>query len=326
MLEMLAVVAPLFTLILVGFAAGFATRFRAASTHLNSFVFYFGLPAFIYTAMVTAPPIDRFPLVVPLIVVVVTAALAVVLYVLCRSLLKHPGRLAAPTSLAGSFGNVGYFGIPVSIGVIGPEAGLAAGVVHMIHNIMFLNGYPVVRTAVGAAADGQQTRGFAQLWRHRIWPIIRRSLLLNPMFLGIGMGLLVALTPVSMPDLIDEPVSILGATAVPVALFCVGLALHPALEGVRSGGVPLIPIAMGTAAKLLILPGLTWLAVLPFYDQLGPVWAGVVIILAATPSSTIVFLFSEEYDGDGRLAAAILVASTAGCLVTMPLIAEFMLM
>ena len=63
---------------------------------------------------------------------------------------------------------------------------------------------------------------------------------------------------------------------------------------------------------------------LVFYDQLGPVWAGTLIILAATPSSTTVFLFSEEYDGDGRLAAAILVTSTGLSLITLPLIAEFM--
>ncbi len=37
------------------------------------------------------------------------------------------------------------------------------------------------------------------------------------------------------------------------------------------------------------------------------------------------FLFSEEYDGDGRLAAAILVASTALSLITLPLIAELLL-
>ena len=82
---------------------------------------------------------------------------------------------------------------------------------------------------------------------------------------------------------------------------------------------------MGTAVKLLILPLLTWAAVLPFYDQLGPVWAGTLIILAATPSSTTVFLFASEYEGDGRLAASILVVSTAFSLLTMPLVAEFML-
>lgn len=119
--------------------------------------------------------------------------------------------------------------------------------------------------------------------------------------------------------------TLLGGTAVPLALFCIGLALHPALEGVRSGGVTLSPIVLGTTVKLLVLPVLTWAATLLFYDQLGPMWAGTLIIMAATPSSTTAFLFSSEYDGDGRLAAAILVASTGLSLITLPLMAEVLL-
>lgn len=36
------------------------------------------------------------------------------------------------------------------------------------------------------------------------------------------------------------------------------------------------------------------------------------------------FIFSEEYDGDGRLAAAILVAGTLASIVTIPLVAGFL--
>ncbi|GAA1803669.1 AEC family transporter [Nesterenkonia flava] len=326
MLEMLGTIGPMFLIILTGFAAGFVRRFRAAAPNLNGFVFYFALPTFIYTAMVTAPPIGSFPVPAFLIPVVVTGLLAVGLYYVTRSAGSASKPMAAPTSLAGSFGNVGYFGIPISIGVIGPEAGVAAGIVHMIHNALFMNGYPLVRTAVNAAATSEGAPvGFSQLWRERLWPIVKRALLLNPVFLFIALALLVVFTALEMPAFFNEPVAMLGQTAVPLALFCVGLALHPALEGVRSGGVPVTPIALGTGAKLVILPLLTWTAVLPFYDHLGPVWAGVLIVLAATPSSTTVFLFSEEYDGDGRLAAAILVLSTALSLVTLPLVAEFLL-
>ncbi|WP_150462372.1 AEC family transporter [Nesterenkonia ebinurensis] len=325
MVEMLTVIAPLFAIILLGFGAGFAPRILAASGHLNAFVFYFALPCFIYTAIISAPPVGHFPWVMPLIVLVVTPALAIGLYCLCRALGGLSRDLAAPVSLAGSFGNVGYFGIPISIGVLGPEAGLTAGVVHMVHNIFFMNGYPLVRTAVRTRELEGAAASFGELWRRQLWPILRRGLVLNPVFWFMGLSLLVVLTPLSMPQLFDEPVAMLGTTAVPLALFCVGLALHPALQGVRSGAVPVLPIGFGTAAKLLILPAATWLAVLPFSDQLGPVWAGTLIILAATPSSTTAFIFSETYDGDGRMAAAVLVATTAVSLLTLPLVAAVLL-
>lgn len=324
MLQMLAVIAPLFMMIVVGFAAGFATRFRSAATALNGFVFYFALPTFIFTAMTTAPPADNYPWATPLIVLTVTPALSIALYMLCR-LRARDREAAAPTSLAGTFGNVGYFGIPISIGVIGPEAGLAAGLIHMLHNILFMNGYPVVRTVVNIRATQGRAGSMGRLIRHQVWPVLRRGVLLNPMFAAIVLALVVVIAELEIPDLVEQPVVMLGDTAVPLALFCVGLAMHPALDGVRSGGVSLAPIALGTLTKLVALPMLTWAAVLPFYDHLGPVWAGTLIILAATPSSTTVFLFSEEYDGDGRLAAAILVASTALSLITLPLVAEFLL-
>ncbi|WP_300344633.1 AEC family transporter [Nesterenkonia sp.] len=319
MAEMLAAVAPLFLITLLGFCAGFSDRFRSASPYLNGFVFYFGLPTFLFSTMTQSPPISSFPWAMPLIVLTVTPALSVAVYLLSRAM-GRPGDQAAPTSLAGTFGNVGYFGIPISLGVLGPEAGLAAGLVHMIHNVVYMNGYPVVRTLA-------QTQGSPpdQLWRTRLWPVLRRGVLKNPMFSAIALALLVVFAELPLPELISEPVGMLGGTAVPLALFCVGLALHPALQGVRSGGVPVPPVLLGAAAKLLALPLLTWLAVLPFYDQLGPVWAGTLIILAATPSSTTVFLFSEEYDGDGRLAAAVLVLSTGLSLVTLPLLAEILL-
>lgn len=325
MLEMLVAVAPLMVLILVGFAAGFAARFRSAAVALNGFVFYFALPTFIFTTMVSSPPQSNYPWAMPVIVLTVTPLASIALYVLCRVVPGRSREVAAPTSLAGTFGNVGYFGIPLSVAVLGPEAGLAAGLIHMLHNIVYMNGYPLVRTVVNTAGARDDEGGLKNLMRHQVWPVVRRGVLLNPMFTSIVLALCVVIWEWEVPELITEPVSMLGATAVPVALFCVGLALHPALEGIRSGGVATTPILAGTVSKLVVLPVLTWLAVLPFADQLGSVWSGALIILAATPSSTTVFLFSEEYDGDGRLAAAILVSSTALSLITLPLVAGFLL-
>ncbi|MCH8571449.1 AEC family transporter [Nesterenkonia sp. AY15] len=339
MLDMLAVIGPMFLVIGVGFAAGFIPRFRSGQDHLNGFLFYFALPTFIYTAMITAPPTAGFPLLAVVIVAVVTPLVSIALYYGSRlfGVRGHEG--AAATSLAGSFGNVGYFGIPVSISVLGPEAGLAAGIVHMMHNLIYLNGYPLVRTVVASraaqtgdaqtgdaqAGHAERAGGIGHLLRTQIGPILKRALLLNPVFIAMALALLVVFSPLSLPAPINESASLLGQTAVPLALFCVGLALHPAIEGIRSGGVPKRLIGLGTVGKILVLPVLTWLAVLPFYDQLGPIWAGTLIIIAAMPSSTTVYVFAQQYEGDGRLAASILVTSTLACLITLPLLAELLL-
>jgi len=336
MLDMLGVIGPMFLVIAVGFAAGFIPRFLAGQDHLNGFLFYFALPTFIYTAMVTAPDTAGFPLLSVAIVAVVTPAVSIALYYGSFLFGRRAREGAAATSLAGSFGNVGYFGIPVAISVLGPEAGLAAAIIHMMHNIIYLNGYPLVRSIVhsraGSAGNGTSAessrgtnRGFGHLLRTQVAPILKRALLLNPVFIATALALLVVFSPLELPAAINESVELLGGTAVPLALFCVGLALHPAIQGIRSGGVPKRSILLGTLGKVLLLPVLTWLAVLPFYDQLGPIWAGTLIIIAAMPSSTTVYVFTKEYEGDGRLAASILITSTLACLLTLPLLAELLL-
>ncbi|WP_258933007.1 AEC family transporter [Nesterenkonia pannonica] len=153
MLEMLTVIGPMFLVIVAYFGSGFIRRFRQAGPHLNAFVFFFALPTFVYTAMVTAPPVDEYPVMAMVIPLVVTPVLSVLVYVLARWMTRSrvpagaaPDAMAAPTSLSATFGNVGYFGIPISIGVLGPEAGLVAGIVHTLHNILYMNGYPLVRT------------------------------------------------------------------------------------------------------------------------------------------------------------------------------------
>lgn len=327
---MLTTIAPMFLLLIVGFLAGFSSRFRDAQPGLNAFVFYFGLPTFVYSAVSRAPGTPGIPLGAVVIAVGVTAGLSALIYLLARVMSDRAREAAAPTSLAGTFGNVGYFGIPISISTVGPEAALAAGLVHLLHNILYMTGYPLIRTAMRLRDAGTQGHhpgrdaDFRSTWRRKLWPIVRKALLFNPVALAIVLALLSATTGVGLPEVADEAVDMLGGTAVPVALFAVGLAMHPALEGIRSGGVSKRAIVLGTAAKILILPLLTWAAVLPLYGHLGPVWAAVLVIMAAVPSSTTVFILSEEYDGDGRLAAAILVTSTALSLVTLPLIADFM--
>lgn len=246
MIEMLGVIAPLFVLILLGFAAGFATRFREAIPYLNAFVFYFALPCFIYTSITAAPSVGSFPLAVPLIVLTVTPALAVGLYYLCRGLGGLSKDLAAPVSLAGSFGNVGYFGIPISIGLLGPEAGLTAGIVHMVHNIFFMNGYPLVRTAVLTRAREGSAGSFGELWRGQLWPILRRGLLLNPVFWFMVLSLVVVLTPFGMPDLFNEPVAMLREHSGSAGPVLCGAGPSSSFAGVRSGAVPLLAVGIGT--------------------------------------------------------------------------------
>ena len=51
----------------------------------------------------------------------------------------------SPIVLGATFGNVGYMGVPIALALIGPQAGLACGVIQLLHNVVFLSGYPIMR-------------------------------------------------------------------------------------------------------------------------------------------------------------------------------------
>src|SRR5699024_5720345 len=83
----------------------------------------------------------------------------------CSGLLRHALAIdhtpqAGSTALASaSYGNVGYFGIPMTIALLGTQAAVPAAIIHLLHNLVFLVGYPVL--CGDTANSAQVARGSA---------------------------------------------------------------------------------------------------------------------------------------------------------------------
>lgn len=319
MLEALAVLAPMFVIFGIGFVAGYSSRFRRGATGLNDFVFSIALPCFIYISIATADLPESFPWQVWALALVFPAVFAVVVYYGTRWLMPKHRDHAAPLSLSASYGNVGYFGIPMTIALLGTEAAVPAAIVHLLHNLVFLIGYPVLR---GDDQEQQQdpTEGLQQSTLRRIGREIVSRALLSPVTISTLLGVAVVAFAIPVPDVITGSLELLAATAIPLALFSVGIAMHPALASLRAGGLTLGLVFSGIGLKNVIFPlatlGLAWM----FRDAMGAGWFGTVVLMAAMPMSTSGYILSERYDESGDLAAAVLAGTTLLSIVTVPIV------
>lgn len=314
MINAFSAVAPLFIILILGFTAGFSSRFTGASSYLSSFVLYFGLPAFIYSSVTAAPLTAGIPVGGVIIAVGVSLSLFFLVFWLTRWKKQSDQNDIPPTALAATFANLGFLGLPLAVAFIGPEAALPAAILHLINNVLFMSGYPILNSYLRRSS----TRPDSNI---KIGALLVRSLVVNPTAVAVLAALTVSLTPVSIPEVLDETATRLGDAAVPVALFSVGLTMHPAFRGIRQKNISLYPIVLGFSSKLLLAPAFTYLLTLPIQEHLGTTWTLTLVLLAAMPSSTMVYILSDQYNQRGPLGAAILVTCTVVSLGTLPLVA-----
>lgn len=325
MLEALTVLAPMFVIFGVGFIAGYAKRFRRGATGLNDFVFSIALPCFIYISIATADLPDAFPWQVWLLALIFPAVFSVLVYYGTRWLKPQHREHAAPLALSASYGNVGYFGIPMTIALLGTEAAVPAAIVHLLHNLVFLIGYPVLRGNDDDSPQRSSAHRSNRSTLRRLGREIVTRALLSPVTISTVLGISVVAFAIPVPQVITGSVELLGATAIPLALFSVGIAMHPAINSLRSGGLSLGLVLSGIGLKNVIFPlatlGLAWL----FRDDMGAGWFGTVFLMATMPMSTSGYILSERYDASGDLTAAVLAGTTLLSIITVPILASVVL-
>lgn len=320
MSTVLDTIAPLLLLIAIGFAAGAVPRIAKIEVGLNTFVLWFALPAFLFSTVTKAPLEQGVPAWFFIIAVAAPAATFVLAW-LGLHLGEATRASARATALAASYGNVAYLGVPIVIGLFGPDAGLAAGLGQLMHNLLFMVGYPLLSGLLpGRAGEGYVAKTSVNpAFSITLGRQLTRAVVLNPIVGATLAGLAVNAVSVQIPAVIDEVINQLAGAAVPAALVAVGLALRPAMGGLRSGGAPTLPVAIATMAKTVVVPGLTILLIVTIGVDLSETPASVLVLMAATPTSTTAYLLASEHDSSGQLAAVAVFTTSVMAVVVLPL-------
>lgn len=292
---------PFFALVFGGYgAARFKVMDAPMTRGLNSFVFYFSLPAMLFLALSRAPITETFDWRYLVgyygmtVIVYAVAALA------ARALFRASLGVMGLQGMAATFGNVGYMGLPICFAVFG-EAGTLPAVLILVFDNIILNGL-----TIAALETGKNRRGQLVETAKKVMLGMARHPLLLAIYVGIGFALL----RIDVPLPIDAFLRLLGAAAAPCALFALGATLAHQPIGRDVGDVALMGFF-----KLYLHPLAVWIGLTQIF-KVDDVWVGVAMIQAAMPIAASVFVMATQYQLYASRVSTAVLASTAVAVVS----------
>ncbi|WP_111429148.1 AEC family transporter [Rhodobacteraceae bacterium DSL-40] len=306
MLPNLAIVLPIFALILAGWLARRSNALGPDATReVNRLVVYLALPALLFDIMANASPAEIWQ---PGFIFAFSAGCAAVFGITLLVRMRRGRRLAdaAIDGLNAAYPNTGYVGFPLVLAVIGPD-GLAATLLATILTACVLFGVAIVLIE-SALHSGMRRRDIA---RRTLSALVR-----NPLLLAPAVGALVMLSGWPVPKPLETFLDLLGGAASPCALVALGLFLADNAgrrpEEGRSAELLLVVL------KLAVQPAVTWLVAVPLLG-LPATAAQTAVLLSALPTGTGPFMLAAFYGRDALLTARVVVATTVLSVLTLSL-------
>ncbi|WP_149541252.1 AEC family transporter [Siccirubricoccus phaeus] len=298
MLAFLSLCAPIFAVILLGWAAA---RFRLVAPPVvdavGHFSFHFALPALLLRLMGSQPLGQSFEPV--FFAGYLAVCLAIFFGVLAIARPWHRRGAAAAMGAGAAMGNVGFLGPPLLLPLLGERGAgpVAMAIMSEVAVVLALGSLLMAPAMPGA---GLRAMGRAL-----------RSLLVNPVLLSIAGGALVGAAAIPFPGPVDRFLAFLGGAAGPTALFALGGTLGRLTVGRR-----LLLVAGGlTAGKLLAYPLLVWL-VIGLLLQRDWFWVQAGVMLAAMPTATNAFVLAQRnHAGTEEVSATVLLSTLLAALL-----------
>lgn len=300
MLAILVITVPIYLIIGLGFAAGYAGVFEAQDTRaLGKFVVKFALPALLFRALSQPSLIDVFD--ARYIAAYGGGSLIVLLavYGYARYARQRDTGYSALVAVGMSFSNSGFVGYPIVLQWLGPIAGVALALCMIVENLVMLPLTLALAESGGAHGD---------TWHDAIRKSLAR-ILVNPMILAIIAGFAVALSGIALPVAVAKTIDLLANAATACALFVIGGTL------VGAGSKATLREATLVAVGKLVLHPLVVFALLYVVAPADPRMRAAAVAYAAAPMLSIYPILAHAY-GNERLCAAALLIATLGSFVT----------
>ena len=284
LLKPLAPVIPVFLLVAAGFL--FAHWKKISLTAVTEIIVYLGTPSLVFGSLASKPlqPADIAVLFTGILIIFAAVGLLIRLYFFCFRF--HSRGFALPTL----FMNAGNMGIPLALFAFG-QAGFQRATL-MFVMITFL----------------QYSLGIYILNGHSNWTEIFRL----PLIYAAVAGLCVNLAQIEIPELLLQPVTMLGQATIPIMLISLGYRLHQ-VESLQWGH------ALG-GALLRIVGGFVSANIAAHWIGAEGVNRQVLLLYGSLPAAVVNFILTEKYRQVPGLAASIVVLSTLISVVTVPVV------
>lgn len=303
MIPILEIVLPVFSLILLGWAA---TRFGylgpGTGQVLAQFAFKIAMPALLFRATLNLGPWNGDPILLAagyfgvVILVWVLASLAT------RYLLRRPAEDGPPIAMGACFGNTVMLGIPVALTAFGDAAAVPVALIITIDTPLLWLTATLQMEAIRARAAGSAIQ-FGAI------AAIARDVFLNPIVLPLLLGTAGREVGLVLPPIVDKWLALIAQAAVPTALVALGTSLVAfQIKGQRP------TIATILLLKIIAFPVLVFLVTTAL--QLPAVWVSVATLLATMPVGANAYLFASRYDRAVGSVSASVAVSTALAVFT----------
>ena len=204
----------------------------------------------------------------------------------------------ADTSVVRRFGivyaNNSFMGLPLLAGVLGEDA-LLFGVISMLVFFLF-----------------QWTHGVLIMGGK----LNLRSAVLNPGIIAILIGVFFFAVGFRLPSPVYNAMEFMGDLNTPLAMVIIGAQMARAdILGVLKKP----KLYLAAALKLLFVPGITCLLLLPLH--LEPLSYCACVVLAACPTAGVTAMFAQMFRRDEETAAQMVTLSTLLSIITLPVFA-----
>jgi predicted permease len=301
MLQILAVIAPLFLII---FFSALVQRYRRLgeewSQVFNQYALKVGLPVLIFTALAQTP----FSLGAETGLLVANSAFIIIIMLaglIVGKVFKLSRKLLRTIFICLAFGNVAYLGIPVLVQTGGDH------ILPQVSLIVAVYLFWIFSLGIGYLEYGTVRKNENALANTLL------GLIKNPLLLAVLFGLFFGGLGLGLPGVVRQTLEMITASVTPTVLIVIGLFIGGSRLGRWKEWLPALFFSLVT---LLLLPAVFYFGIK--FCSIPPFWYSTSIIQAAMPLAITPFALAERYGLDKNFIARSIVLSTVLSVITLP--------
>jgi len=301
-LVILAKIVPIFLVMAAGFVA-FSARWMDEGfvRTANQITFRIALPSLVFLSVAHADFSRGAPLAETVVFTVALGIATAVGYAI-SAILRFTAPRRASFVQGAIRGNLAIVALAVFQQVLGPSsiprAALYLAFFMLIHNLV---GIIVLSDAAPA---GEETQSLLR----RLWKTLFASLA-NPLMIAIYLGIIVDLTHLPLPRLLEDAFGYLGQLALPLALLGIGGAMKEYSRARHLG-----PAFAASVIKLLVMPAVALGAGLLLHLSMETLL--MVVVFAGSPAAVATYSLADGMGADRDTAGSIVMVSHALCILT----------
>ncbi|MEO1111945.1 MAG: AEC family transporter [Pseudomonadota bacterium] len=308
------IVAPVFVLIGIGYClARFRVLNQSIGEALGDFVFIVAVPVLIFRSLIQADLSGGFPLALWGSYFMGVAVAWMLGTLVIRKIFGREARAGAIGAISASYSNVVLVGMPLIAAVYGNGGLVPLLLIISIHlaTMTVVTAFAMERTA--AIDNGTKMPPIGKLALEA-----GKKVCVNPLIITVVFALIWRQTGLQIPEVGDDVLRRIAATALPLALLSLGMSLVQ--YGLRGN---ILPGFLLGAIKVFVMPAVVFLAA-AFLFQLPPLWTAAATLTAGCPTGVNAFIFANRYGTGHAMSANAITLTTLVAILTISLWTSFL--